>query len=75
MKSIQYKLALERAKAANDPSDAMTIIACEMGNAAAKSYLRSKYTTVEEYDRLNPQPPFNEDGVCAGFGCDAVIIQ
>lgn len=74
MKSIPYKLALERAKEANDPRDTRLIADAESGKKSAREYLRSQYTTAKEYDTLNPRRPLNEDGPCAGYGCEANII-
>lgn len=70
MKSITYKIALARAKAAARPGDATAIAESETGNKAARGYLRAAYTTAAEYDTLNPPPLPDEDGPCAGWGYD-----
>jgi hypothetical protein len=75
MKSISYKIALERAIAAARVEHAEIIKLAVGGDQGARSYLRSYYTTVAEYDQLNPQRPVNEDGPCAGWGCDVTIIS
>lgn len=74
MKSISYKLALQRAKTAGLPTEVKLLICAEAGDRNARGYLRALYTTEAEYNALNPRPRPDEDGPCAGFGCDVTLI-
>ena len=75
MKTIPYKLALARAEAAAVAEEIWLLEECRKGNRGARSYLRTLYTASEEYDRLNPRSLPNEDGPCAGWGCDTILIS
>ena len=74
MKSIPYTVALARAEAASAIDELHLLAACRSGDRSARSYLRALYTTSKEYNQRNPPPLPDEDGPCAGWGCEATII-
>ena len=68
---LTKQFVIQWCKEHQDKAESTAVRDAENGNSAALRYLRS----VVEYHTLPQTPRHNEDGACAGFGCDTVLVR